>query len=289
MHGKFLRHLFNCYEKKHVVEPIFNENGNSHNEHYGDTYDLSHHAPGYKQEAGDKLYGIVYEGIDEFYYGLRRSIDAGGMLTTSGIELLEKNIWQFIEARNVHLNFVEDAMGMYGLDLSKFKDRPVPRSTMRNYILLNLITYMQHSIWKSNERIKEMTTDVFYLREILDYDKLKQKMDKFFDTSLDFRTMHQTFISKNYTLKVQKMEDDILSAVEQGREIDIPQLDVVSEANILYKLEKLNFDIPFLLPDSFYTNTKEIINYIKYFPNYLKRPNRMFEQLHKFYTPGAKK
>jgi hypothetical protein len=291
MHGNFIGHLFYCYEKKEMVQLEFNKNGNSHNrERHVNIYDLSYHNARYTQEQGDKLYGIVYNGTNEFYYGLRRSFDAAGGagLRDSGIELLEKDVWQFIKAREVHLNFVDDAMGMYGLDMQVSKSRPVPRNILRNYILLNLITYMKHSIWKSNEQIKKMTDKILYLHEVLDYKKLKQKLDKFFDTSLDFENLHRTFISVNGTVDAHKIESDILSAVKQRKEMDIPQLDVVSEANILYKLERENFDIPFLLSNSFYTNTAEIIEYIDHFPSYLKRPNRLFEKLHKFYAPGDK-
>jgi hypothetical protein len=290
MHGRFMRHLFHCYQQKELVPLEFNSNGNSHKANHQNVYDLASDNPGYKQEQGDNLYGIVYEGTDEFYYGLRRGIDVGAKLnSTSGIELLEKNVYEFIESRNVRFNFVDDAMEMYGLDMEKMKNQPVPRNTIRNYILLNLITYMKHSIWKSNEQIKKMTDKIFYLQEILDYEKLKEKMDKFFNTSLDFESLHKTFISKNDTLLTQKIEEDVLSAVRQRREIDIPRLDVLSEANILYKLERDNFDIPFLLSNTFYTNTRQIIEYIDYFPRYLKRPNRIFEELHRFYPPGIKR
>jgi hypothetical protein len=291
MHGNFIGHLFYCYQKKEILQLEFNKNGNSHNrEKHVKSYDLSYHDAGYTQEQGDELYGIVYNGTNEFYYGLRRSLDAGGSadMRDSGIKLLEKDVWEFIETRGVHLNFVDDAMEMYGLDTQASKSRPVPRNILRNYILLNLMTYMKHSIWKSNERIEKMTDKILYLHEILDYKKLKQKLDKFFDTSLDFEKLHRTFMGMNFTLDAQKTESEILSAVKQRKEMDIPQLDVVSEANILYKLERENFDIPFLLSNRFYTNTKEIIEYIDYFPSYLKRPNRLFEKFHKFYAPEDK-
>ena len=50
-------------------------------------------------------------------------------------------------------------------------------------------------------------------------------------------------------------------------------------------LEKKYFDIPFNLGNNFFTNTKEIKDYIDHFPAYLKKPNKIFQQYFKFYQP----
>jgi pyridoxal biosynthesis lyase PdxS len=84
-------------------------------------------------------------------------------------------------------------------------------------------------------------------------------------------------------LLTTEKEYQIIEAVENNVDLEITELDVVTEASILYRLEKKYFDIPFNLGNNFFTNTKEIKEYIDHFPAYLKKPNNIFQKYFKFY------
>ena len=291
MHGHFVEHLMYCYLKGEVLPLEFNQNGNAHNSRHGDgallnkkkeieAWDLSNPEEHFEFDKDDTVYGLVFEGIEHFYYCYRRSLDCAGDIKTFGIKLLSDDVHEFVKQRLVPFNILEDIGPMFNYHGTTKK---IPRGILRYYIIFNLMAYQNHAIWKSNQQIKMTAKDIMTLDTIFDYSKLKRKMERWFDARLDFKEMHNSFVIVNNNLSIIKEENEILSAIKQGKSMSLEGLDVVSEARILYELERENFDIPFLLQDAFYNDTKEIHEYIKHFPNYLKQPNKLFQKYYNIY------
>jgi hypothetical protein len=117
---------------------------------------------------------------------------------------------------------------------------------------------------------------VMNLDDIFDYNRLKSKLDNCFGGNLDFKELHNNFLDANLNRSIMEKENQILKAIKRGASMSLKGLDVVSEARILYEVERRHFNIPFLIHDKFYEDTREIHEYIKHFPNYLKQPNKLF-------------
>ena len=48
-------------------------------------------------------------------------------------------------------------------------------------------------------------------------------------------------------------------------------------------IEKQYFDVPMRIGNYFFPETKDILDYVTYFPDYLKQPNKLFCQYHQQY------
>jgi hypothetical protein len=284
MHGHFVEHLMYCYIEGKVLPLDFNQNGNAHNSRHGDdpllgnrkevvSWDLTKHEHYHKFEDNDKIFGLVFEDRQEFYYCYRRSLDAAGDIKGSGIKLMCDNVHEWVRQRLVETNLLKDATTMYNYHETSGK---IPRWILRNYIIFNLISYQEHAIWKSNKQIMNLAKYVMNLDDIFDYNRLKSKLDNCFGGNLDFKELHNNFLDANLNRSIMEKENQILKAIKRGASMSLKGLDVVSEARILYEVERRHFNLPFLIHDKFYEDTREIHEYIKHFPNYLKQPNKLF-------------
>ncbi len=284
-HGNFIKHLLFCYQEKNILPINFNDNnGNSHdinkNNNSSICYDLvndQHSVEFYKKlNSVDKVWGITFDGIEQFSYVLKCCIDRVGALNSSGLDLIEKDINCYIKETEVDMfsYYYEVFLNCFGLDIKKLEK--IPRSVLRNYFCFIFFYHMDHGIWKNNQKIKKIDCEHILLSEILEYKKIKKKLDEIFVYDLDFYEIHTEFLKFNRPYKTINIEQTILKAIMDEKSMEVPQLDIVTEAYILYSLEVKYFDIPFIWPNNFFKNTGEIIEYIKYFPRYLKNPNKIF-------------
>ena len=66
-----------------------------------------------------------------------------------------------------------------------------------------------------------------------------------FGYDLDFSELHKKFIEDNMSLKAFNLKNHIVDCVLKKVNEPIPEIDVVTEAGILFELEKYFYDIPF--------------------------------------------
>ena len=105
--------------------------------------------------------------------------------------------------------------------------------------------------------------------------------------NLDFQRQHQEFLNKNTPLKQVEQINKILKSVEHKENVEITGLNTISEAYLLFALECKYFDIPFLIGNTFFKNTREIIEYVDHFPTYMKKPNNLFFKHYKYFTKNG--
>lgn len=287
-HGNFLRFLFDCYDKGHVMEYNLNNNGNWHNMSNTQSNNLyfdmanDHNRKNYSNlaERHEKFH-IVFDTVEEFYYLVQCFIDRGGYLKEdSGIRLLEKDIGQYEKKYKVPVTYKKNFKDLYNFE----GDTP-PRSLLRNFFILNFITHFDHNIWKVNNELKNSNgCEMIHLRTILDYTLLKTRLDNIFQKSLDFQELHAGLLANNYPYSQRLHVLEVIKAVENNKDIEIKELNSISEAYICFYFEKKHYDINFNLSESFYKSTRELIDYIRYFPNYMKKPNNLFRQHWKIYN-----
>jgi hypothetical protein len=287
-HGRFLQYLVRCYVYGKILPMPFNNNGNSHNQINEDdichAYDLLDKDMKINfinaVKVGKSQIITVYpDSNNDFLYQLKNTLDRVGNLTSSGIKLLEDNIVEYIKQTGAPLNWKQEFLQYYNIDIETQK---VPRMVLRNYFLFLMYTYFNHGIWTSKNYLQNFSSSL-KVKQLLEYNEIKSFLDNFFQKKIDFTEIHQLFLQKNNVLLTTEKEYQIIEAVENNVDLEITELDVVTEASILYRLEKKYFDIPFNLGNNFFTNTKEIKEYIDHFPAYLKKPNNIFQKYFKFY------
>lgn len=292
-HGRFLKFLFECHIRKEILPTSFNINGNSHDHTLSNSnsveknlaLDICHNMQDktWKNipDSNQKIYSIVWNGLEEFYYIVQAFTDRGGTIKSSGIEMMERDIKQYEKSYGVDVHITKSLNEHFNFDCDKLGQPP--RSVLRNYFLLSFFTYFEHICWIKNEELLKLNHknyQIITLNQLLNYESLQNFFIKNFKITLDFRDVHKEFLDNNSPLKQLSKVRQILDAINNEKKFEIAGLNVISEAYILFVLECKHFDIPFLLGDKFFNNTEEFSNFIKYFPNSMKKPNNLF---HKYF------
>lgn len=290
-HGHFLKYLFDCYDAGKILDIPFNANGNAHNQTKNQMNKIFDFCNNYTYEKFKKEsqtdhnnYGIVWQGMHEFYYIIQCFTDRGASLEQSGIELLEKNILEYEKIYGVDVCISHTLKNNFNFDCLK-QGQP-PRQVLRNYFLLSFFTYFDHMSWKKNSEIIDTNCRKINLSDMWETKNLQKIMFGIFKKNLDFDSIHEKFIARNQPLSQLRKVIRILEAIENDEDFAITDLNTISEAYLLFLLECKHFDIPFLLANNFFYNTRDIVEYIKFFPNYMKKPNNLFFANHKYFFRG---
>jgi len=287
-HGNFIKYLFDCHDAGKILPMPFNENGNSHlradTDHNTNIEVCSKDDVSLVQDTNPDNYSIVWNGFDSFFYAMASYTDRGGHLKTSGIALLENNLKGYQNTLGVDVligQFLNEELN-YDVDTN---GQP-PRSVLRNYFLMSFYTHFEHVLWKWNNRLQQTPYHKIHLNDILDADKLKTCLAGIFGASLQIDEVHKVFMSKNLPYKQFQQVISVLHDIHHKKDREISGLDVISEAYILFRLEIDNFDIPFHVGNDFFGTTQDVVEYIDYFPSYMKRPNNLFHNHHRHYKKG---
>ena len=102
------------------------------------------------------------------------------------------------------------------------------------------------------------------------------KLDNKYNLQLDFENIPQIysqFAERNEILKNHFVVDEIITAIKNKENMKIPDLDVFQEGYIYAELEKSNDFILMPMINNFYTNTREIIEYLQHYPDHYKAMN----------------
>jgi hypothetical protein len=286
-HGSFLKFLFDCYDRGKVFEFKTTETGNWHamRSQVYDTvcFDMAndHQRKIYASLTGDhEEYRIVFNTLEDFYYILQCVIDRGGNLCRhSGIELLEQSLDAYEKEYKVKTTYRQTIKDLY-----RYNDSRVPRFILRNLFILIFITHFNHNCWKLNNEFKSHGSNLIGLDEILQYKKLKHRLDLIFGRSLDFQDVHRHLLENNKPYAQRKKVREIINAVETGKDISIQGLNIISEAYICFYFEKKHYSINFALANDFFKTTKDIKMYIDHYPSYMRKPNNLFLEHWKIYN-----
>jgi len=278
-HGSFLKFLFDCYDQGKVLTFSTGETGNWHpmkdikTNNFCLDMAFNAHVQQYKQmDFSKQEFRVVFDTYEEFYYIIQCVVDRGaGLSHRSGIALLEADIDKYQSDYGVPTPYKKIIKDFYG-----YNNATVPRLILRNLFILIFMTHFNHVCWKLNDDFKKHGKNLIHLKEILDYESLKKRLDVVFGKSLDFASTHKHLLEKNnpysQLLKVRK----IIDAVETGKDIPINGLNTISEAYICFYFEKKHFSINFTLSNDFFKTTNELRMFIDHYPSYMTRPNNLF-------------
>lgn len=280
--GNYVAFLLDCKTKGKMHENPFTESGSSHARAViTQSCDivLSNEYDKFLQCTRDDI-GIYWP--DEYFFYILHSAYGRtnvGQYGKCGVQALQDNTWRWlslhtghdIPGNNLDL-FVSDLEKLYDFKLNE-KNQKVPFNLLRHYFFFHFIKFFNNKLYKKNKEIlNNKILRKLDIETILDYDKL----NKFLDIGFDFETTHKQFIEKNLSLTAYNTQKQILLAVKNEQECKIGHLDVITQAGVLYELEKHFYDIPFYNLDFNFKNTLQILDYVKQFPNYMRKPNNLF-------------
>ena len=295
-HGNFIRFIFDCYDQHKILPMPFNTNGNSHRQEYAQTRVTNRRELCEFPDADhwhdindrDDTYAVVWQGLEQFYYMMQCYVDRGAGLLDNGIDTLENDIGTYEKTYGYPVTISSDLKNFFNFDVHKHGQPS--RALLRNYFLLSFYNFFDNIIWRKNkiliEQCEKVNYEKIYLADIWDYNVLKNKMDILTDSKLVFKDVHDRFLARNIPYKQLQKVKKILDCVQRQDDATIDGLNVISEAYLVFSVECEHFDVPFNLGISFFRTAREINDYVNFFPDYMKRPNNLFEKNYKFYRRG---
>jgi hypothetical protein len=288
--GNFIAFLIDCHRAGKMLPAPFVESGASHDRHRdGATRSMDVVIPGVWSEVekhpDKKMIGCVWQ-PEYFQYILHAyySRTNGGQYGRCGVEYCQDDFYGFIykhTASDRVRQDIDDLKKLFGITVDEH-NRKVPRHVLRMFFWYKMIDEESNIVLQHNEKIKQYPgVDPIDITEIIDYVKLQSFFAKRFDKVLDFKDIHSSFLSKNRSLYEYNKALEIFNAIKNGTHIKIDDISVMGEAMILFHIEKHFFDIPFHAQIEFFSNTKQVIEYVQYFPQVLKQPNKLFHKHYK--------
>ena len=287
--GNFVAYLVDCHQQKKLLPSPFVESGAAH-ARIVETKSIDMVIPGswqsYQEQSIDKnVIGCVWK-QEYFTYILHAyySRTNTGQYGACGLEYAEKDFYNFVinhaAADRVKQNIV-DLKELFNIEITE-KNTQVSRHVLRMFFWFTIFNQEKNIVTTTNQQIKDLNNIILLdIEDIIDYKKLKMFFYKQFTIDLDFKQLHEEFLKRNKSLQDYMQAKAVIDAVKISECIEIENLSVVGEASVFYQLEKHHFNIPFFNLVNFFKNTRDIIDYIKYYPDFMKQPNKLYHQYYK--------
>lgn len=151
-------------------------------------------------------------------------------------------------------------------------NKDIPRYVLREFYKFGFREPEKNGYWlKLKELVYQPQCKVFYFNfedfynidlYIARIKELELFIGRTFDFRPEFYQQHQKFISFIPYITHKQTCDNIVSCVQQGKEIEIPKLTLFQESYINGKLENIfNKEMPFH-QNNYFTSTKDVLYYI---------------------------
>ena len=288
--GNYVAFLIDCKTKGEIYKNPFTASGSSHQRAVlTESCDivLSDH---YEKFLNCTELDIGIHWPDQYFPLILHSASGrtnAGQYGECGVKALQENTWQWLalhEGHNIPGNnldqFIKDLEALYKFKLNA-ENQKVPVNVLRHYFFLHFIKFFKNKLYRKNKEIfNNKIIKKLDIETIFDYHKLKN----FLTIGFDFENTHQQFIEGNLSLVAYNVQKEIINAVKNEQALQIGNLDVITQAGVFYELEKHFYDIPFYNLDFNFKNTSEILDYVKQFPKYMKRPNNLFVEHWRVYN-----
>ena len=299
--GNFLGYLIDCYNNKKLLPSPLLPAGSSHGryryEHKTLVYPINLD-PEYKVFLEDKEEGIGLTWKSQYFFYILHAVYSrtnSGQYGECGVRAMEKNFWKFYTMHNAPLEnqlkywklLLVNLKEFYNFDCNE-QNQVVPKLILRQLFFFYMVQSQTNMVTiRNNEILKRRELQLVDIDVIFDYEQLKNLLGIMFGYDLDFSKLHKKFIEDNMSLKAFNLKNYIVDCVFKKINEPIPDIDVVTEAGILFELEKHFYDIPFHNIPEFFKDTGSIITYINSFPNFMKQPNKLFQQDYKRFKPDV--
>lgn len=278
MHHNFLRYVLDsCSRITPLLSELpFIETGTSHKKlNYSGKFEVlesDHNRPIREQGKGPFILCVA----DDILYFERISISREGDRNndlTKSHNFINWQLW------NKH--YVDAIIEDYKLE----KNKPIPKFILRDSIKKSYLDPENKGSFLQNKKLVDSVNNTdtdnyfFPVSSFFTLEKFVKeltKLDNKYNLQLDFENIPQIysqFAERNEILKNHFVVDEIITAIKNKENMKIPDLDVFQEGYIYAELEKSNDFILMPMINNFYTNTREIIEYLQHYPDHYKAMN----------------
>ena len=281
-HGHYLTYLIDRLSKKTapIKELPFNKLGNSHinicYSGFAKFIDAQEHEKN-KTLKQSNVIKILY--TDAILYYERVAMTRAGDADRD-IHNINKDI-SFL--KNYNDEFYNNIHNLYSVDNDN-----VPKWLLRDAYKMgfldwakqgSVVTAQKDKKWFEQNLATHNNTHYTQVNVFFSTEKLKselQELDERFGLDLCFdeiEEIHEQFLNRNTIFQTHKHTDLVLNAVHQHKNIPVPQLDIIQQAYVYAQLEKEYDFITMPMTNSFFGTTKDILDYIKLYPEHYKAMN----------------
>jgi len=165
---------------------------------------------------------------------------------------------------------------LYGISINS--STKVPKFIVRDFVKLGFSDVKNHGYISENNRIvSQPFTNVYWLPVDSFWDEKKffneiHKLNDRFDLKLkldvESQNVYRSFINNIPQLKTFNRCKDIITAIENNKLLPINNLDLVEEAYIYSWIETRYRNVFAPFTNTFFKNTKEILEYIEWYPHF---------------------
>ena len=278
MHHNFLRYVLDsCSRITPLLSELpFIETGTSHKKlNYSGKFEVlesDHNRPIREQGKGPFILCVA----DDILYIERISISREGDRNN---DLTKSH--NFINWQPWNKHYVDAIIEDYKLE----KNKPIPKFILRDSIKKSYLDPENKGSFLQNKKLVDSVNNTdtdnyfFPISSFFTLEKFVKeltKLDNKYNLQLDFEIIPQIysqFAERNEILKNHFVVDEIITAIKNKENMKIPDLDVFQEGYIYAELEKSNDFILMPMINNFYTNTREIIEYLQHYPDHYKAMN----------------
>ena len=273
-HGHFLRYFLDRFS---IHTPIidkspFTANGTSHKSSikYSDRFSLYHPTQMGFKDANESHCVITVSNEDILQ--LQRTV----YIRPGDIKLDTNKDYIKFTGFPKEFNETISIQKLYGLKIDE--NTEVPKFILRDFVKLGFSDSNNHGYIKNNrELLKHKFNKVYYFPVNSFWDKELffnhlSNLDKQFNLGLSIDSsaikIHNEFIEKIPQLKTRNRCRDIISAIKEEKSMLIENIDIVEEAYIYSWIESTHRNILAPFTNSFFKNTKDIVEYIRWYPHF---------------------
>lgn len=275
LHHNFLRYILeSCSELTPEIKRLpFTSTGTSHMQlDYSGKFDKIQGRPVCDTDKGPFVLCVA----DDILYFERASISREGDRNND-----LKKIENFKNWQQWNKHYVDKIQKDYKIN----QNQNIPKFILRDSVKNSYLDLKNKGLVLENQKlidsVRNTKTDNYFfpVSSFFSLEKFVNeltKLDVKYKLNLKFDKIpyiYNNFLQRNKILQSHFIVDKILKAVQNKKNIEIPDLDVYQEAYIYAKLEQTNDFIIMPMTENFFTNTKEIIEYLQFYPQHYKAMN----------------
>ena len=284
-HGNFLRYFIDRFSAltPQINELPFLSNGNSHNpdvKYSGliDRYHPAHYNNQFKNTDQPHIFITITS--DDLHYLYRFFYTRGGDNEATDVKL--KIDGDYVEFAPYHYElYGERIKAIYNFE-SSGKMR-LPKYVVRDFIKLHYLDMNNDVLLQDNKQLRKIAprntfffpVDAFWNHEkfLKCVDECGKKLGLRLTLDKTASELHLLFLKNLHEFKTKDRCKIIFDKIRDQQDFDISNIDIVEEAFISAWIEK-NYEFVITpLTNSFFKNTKEIVEYCKLYPAHYKAMN----------------
>ena len=187
---------------------------------------------------------------------------------------LDNNNLEVDTVAKLNNRFYQDTLALihHSYPFLQKTDNNIPRYVLREFYKFGFRDPGINGYWIKQKNLRyKNSCKVFYFnfKDFYNIDLFVERINKLelflgrtFDFSSEFYKQYQQFISFIPYVNHKEMCDHVISCIQQGADINVPNLSLFQESYINGQLEKiLNKEMPFH-QDRYFTSTKDMLYYL---------------------------